>query len=171
MQRPPAKVAVGDRFEDPRGKTFVVTEIREGHPFLLDDSDLLETQQCLWEEAGTWEWITRHSAGPLHPIESSPEMTRIVRAEVLRQCEIEEAWQSVPAGNVPDLYNSLVEFDMWKSPQAERLLDPAELLHGRKETLQRVVELAGALATAATLLDVTASGLSCALGAEEAADR
>jgi len=163
MQRPPAKVAVGDRFEDAEGKTYIVTEVREGHPFLLEDFDLLDTQQCKLEESSAWKWVAQHSRDPLRPIAPSPEMTRIARAAVLRNGELQDAWGSVPADYVPDLYNELVNLDMWNSAHAEGLFDPAELARGRKEALQAVVELAGALETAATLLNVDETTLSCAL--------
>lgn len=157
----PANIAIGDRYANPDGNTYIVVEIDQGCPIVLEDLDILDDPNgfawdpVIWDEAA--------ETGQLTPIDANPEMTRIITDRAAYEKTVAEIVGSIPAADHRSLFNTIAAVKHWGGKLAAAQDDVNKYSAHRAEELHKLVGIVGTQDKAAKILGINQSTLSRAL--------
>lgn len=159
----PENTAIGDRYQDSQGHTFIVAQLDDdGYPHLLDDDEILENPEGFEWTLMVWEAIDDHR-DPLRAIESNPEMTRLITERLARERTIAEITLSVPSDRQRDLYNTVAAIRHYSGKLIDAQAKVDKISADRGHEIRRLVDIVGTQDKAAKLLGTNQSTISRAM--------
>lgn len=166
-----ADVRIGALLVDPQGDLYVVTQVDE-RGYLTAELDYVVSEMRTTPSGGmTHDWGDG-VADDAWPDEcypqtlaglAAPEVIDALTEHIARQREIDEVWAHVPAGDHPQLFNTLSDARVYTHKLQEAQDKVAEYAKDRARELRKVVEMTGSQERAAKLLGMNQSTLSRAL--------
>lgn len=163
MQKHPIDAAIGDRYQDNNGNTWVVAELDDRqYPSLVEDEGLIGDPSDMDADMTLW-YDVADGYGPLAKVDSNPELTAFLEMRAERSKEIAEVMSTIAPGQVRDLYNTIAGFRHWGAKLAEAQGKVNSYSGHRAKELRKIVEIVGTQDKAAKLLGMNQSTLSRAL--------
>ncbi|MGW0626403.1 hypothetical protein [Streptomyces sp. NPDC002758] len=155
--------AIGERYQDSNGTTYIVVEPRDngrGLALLLEDFDILAHPDTF--EWGMAETTHDYLDQPVR-IDDNPEMTRIVQQRMAEDRVRQEVLSKVPDSESREFYNAMDDVEKCSTRMMAAQDEIARYSAIRARALQKMVDIVGSQPPVAKLLGMNQSTLSRAL--------